>query len=54
MPHYEFRCTACEKKFSLALTFAEHEKQKIKCPKCGSTEVEQEWAAFFAVTSKKS
>ncbi len=54
MPHYEFRCTAWEKEFPLALTVAEREKKKIKCPKCGSTKVEQEWAAFFAVTSKKS
>ncbi len=54
MPHYEFLCTACDKKFSLVLTLAEREKREIKCPKCGSTKVEQQWAAFYAVTSKKS
>ncbi len=26
----------------------------IRCPKCGSKKVEQEYVAFFAVTSKKS
>lgn len=54
MPHYEYRCLRCDKKFSLALTVAEHDKRKIKCPKCGSTKVEQQWAAFYATTSKKS
>jgi putative FmdB family regulatory protein len=54
MPQYEFLCLACKKKFSLILTVAEYEKGKITCPKCGSSKVEQQWAAFFAVTGKKS
>ena len=54
MPQYEYLCTACNKKFSVMLTREEHEKGKAKCPKCGSTKVEQQWAAFYATTSKKS
>jgi putative FmdB family regulatory protein len=54
MPHYEYLCTACNKKFSVVLTLEEHEKGKVKCPKCGGTKVEQQWAAFYATTSKKS
>lgn len=54
MPHYEYRCQACKKKFTLVLSVADHDKGKIKCPKCGSAKVEQQWAAFFATTSKKS
>jgi putative FmdB family regulatory protein len=54
MPHYEYLCTSCGKKFSTVLTLAEHEESKVKCPKCGGTKVEQQWAAFFATTSKKS
>ena len=54
MPHYEYLCPACSKKFSIALTLAEREKGQVKCPKCGSTNVEQQWAAFYATTSKKS
>lgn len=54
MPHYEYLCQACNKKFSSVLTAAEHDKGKIKCPKCGSFNVEQQWAAFYATTSKKS
>jgi RNA polymerase subunit RPABC4/transcription elongation factor Spt4 len=36
------------------LTIAEHGKEKLACPKCGSKNVEQRWSAFYAVTSKKS
>jgi putative FmdB family regulatory protein len=53
MPQYEFVCSACQKRFSLVLTLSEWEKREIKCPKCGSKKVEQCWAAFYAVTSKK-
>lgn len=54
MPHYEYRCQECKKKFSLLLTVEEHERRRPKCPHCGSTKIEQQWAAFFAVTGKKS
>ena len=36
MPHYDFFCHACQKTFSKILTIAEHGKEKIKCPHCGS------------------
>ncbi len=54
MPQYSFYCQACQKEFSKVLTLAEYEKGGITCPHCGSTLVEQRWAAFYAVTSKKS
>jgi putative FmdB family regulatory protein len=54
MPVYDYVCKACKKSFELVLTLSEHDKKNIKCPKCGSKKVEQEVAAFYAVTSKKS
>lgn len=54
MPVYDYHCKACGKAFEIVLTLTEHDKQKVTCPKCGSKKVEQEPAAFFAVTSKKS
>ena len=54
MPRYEYLCQACNKKFSIVLTVAEHDQAKVKCPSCDSTKVEQQWAAFYATTSKKS
>jgi putative FmdB family regulatory protein len=41
MPRYEFYCDDCKKSFELILTFAEYEKGKIKCPKCGKEHVHQ-------------
>jgi len=54
MPVYDYVCLDCHKPFEVALTLNEHDKQNPKCPKCGSKNVEQEAAAFFAVTSRKS
>ena len=54
MPHYEYLCSSCGKKFFTVLTLAEHDESKVKRSKSGSTKVEQQWAAFFATTSKKS
>jgi len=54
MPQYNFFCRACNKEFSKIMTISEHEKNKIVCPHCKSKDVEQRWAAFYAVTSKKS
>jgi putative FmdB family regulatory protein len=54
MPQYNFFCRACKKEFSKIQTISEFEKGQTACPKCGSKDVEQRWAAFFAVTSKKS
>lgn len=54
MPVYDYICHACKKPFEKVLTLTEHDKDKITCPHCGSTDVEQEAACFYAVTSKKS
>jgi putative FmdB family regulatory protein len=54
MPVYEYACEACKKRFSLTLTLSEHDKKRIKCPKCDSTKVKQRVSSFFAVTSSKS
>ena len=54
MPQYSFLCRACKKEFSKILTISEYEKGKIVCPHCKSKDVKRRWAAFYAVTSKKS
>ena len=54
MPVYYYICKDCQNSFELVLTLNEHDKEHIKCPKCGSKNVEQDAVAFYAVTSKKS
>ena len=53
MPVYDYVCNDCHKPFELVLTLKEHDTE-IKCPSCGSKNVEQEATAFFAVTGRKS
>lgn len=54
MPTYEYLCTDCRKKFAVTMSFSEHGKKKPTCPKCGGRKVQQQFAGFFAKTSKKS
>jgi putative FmdB family regulatory protein len=53
MPVYEYICQQCNREFEKVLTLQEHEAT-VTCPHCGSKEVTQEPAAFYAVTSSKS
>ena len=52
MPHYEFFCHACKKKFTKTLTLVDYEKGGVVCPHCASHDVEQRWSAFSVITSK--
>lgn len=54
MPTYEYSCKDCKSSFDKTLTLAAHDHQPVACPKCGSKNVTQEFARFYAVTSKKS
>jgi putative FmdB family regulatory protein len=54
MPTYEYRCNKCGEKFERVEHLAEHGQVKLRCPKCGSEEVQSVLGAFFAKTSKKS
>ena len=54
MPVYDYICKDCQHSCELVLTLSEHDKYNIRCPKCDGKNVEQDAAAFYAVTSKKS
>jgi len=51
---YDYHCMDCHKTFEQALTLHQHDSNRVRCPHCGSKNIEQEAAAFYAVTSKKS
>jgi hypothetical protein len=50
----QFSLSSIEKEFSKVLALSEHEKGGFVCPHFKSGDVEQRWAAFYAVTSRKS
>jgi putative FmdB family regulatory protein len=54
MPHYDYLCLSCDKKFSVKMTIKEHDTRTVKCPECGSEKVEQQLSQFYTITSKKS
>jgi putative FmdB family regulatory protein len=56
MPHYDFQCAECNKRFTERQTFEEHDRRKrVKCPKCGSRKTRRQVThSVFAQTSKKS
>jgi putative FmdB family regulatory protein len=55
MPGYEFQCKKCSTIFDERETFREHDEHKqVKCPKCGSTDVEQVLTPSGVKTAKKS
>jgi putative FmdB family regulatory protein len=54
MPVYEYHCDKCDREVTLTLTIREHEKEQVKCPKCGSKGLRPLLSAFVSHTSKKS
>ena len=55
MPVYEFHCKKCSKVFDEKETFAEHDKHpQVKCPDCGSADVEEVMIPVGVKTSRKS
>lgn len=54
MPIYEFRCNDCGKEFQIVESIKAYDPKKVKCPKCGSSQVEHVWSEVHVVTAKKS
>ena len=54
MPLYEYRCNECQNEFSETLRIKEHERKKVRCPKCRSADVRQIIEPLFAITSSKT
>ena len=54
MPLYEYVCRKCSHEFAVAMTINEHDKKRVQCPQCNSTEVARTLQPFYAKTSKKS
>lgn len=54
MAEYEFECRRCKKVFTLFMRISERLGAKVKCPGCGSQDVETLMQSFMPRTAKKS
>ena len=54
MPTYEYLCQKCQVIFTVVQSMADHELEKVVCPRCGEKRVTPQFSTFFAKTSKKS
>jgi putative FmdB family regulatory protein len=54
MPVYDCTCLDCKKRFSESKPISAYDPKKVKCPKCGSSNVERRWATVSVTTAKKS
>ncbi len=39
MPAYTYRCTECQRRFTIRMTYAEYDTATVICPYCGSNAV---------------
>lgn len=53
MPVYEYKCHKCDRNFEVSRSMTETEGN-VKCPSCGSTQIDRVYTSVFAKTSKKS
>jgi putative FmdB family regulatory protein len=54
MPIYEFGCEGCGRTFDVVLHVADLDRERPKCPACGSDRVTRRVSTFYAQTSRKS
>lgn len=54
MPTYDYICKKCKKPSTMIMSFREYEKEKVKCPHCGSMSLKQQITPFMTKTSRKS
>ncbi|MHB8112221.1 MAG: FmdB family zinc ribbon protein [Bellilinea sp.] len=41
MPAYDYRCLNCRKRFAVFMSYSEYGTRPVKCPHCGSDNVER-------------
>ena len=54
MPFYDLKCKSCSEEFNIMAKMSERENRLIKCPKCGSAELESVFSNVNIVQSRKS
>lgn len=53
MPFYDLKCS-CGEEFNIMASMSDRENRRIKCPKCGSDELEAVFSNVNIVRSEKT
>ncbi len=54
MPFYDLRCKKCSEEFNIMAKMSDRENSIIKCPACGSNELETVFKSVNIVQSRKA
>ncbi len=54
MPFYDLKCRDCGKEFNIMASMSDRERQAIKCPDCGSRELDQIFSNVNIIRSRKT
>jgi putative FmdB family regulatory protein len=54
MPRYDYRCQSCKKRSVIFQTYAEYGQKMVKCPHCGSSELQRLIARVRIARSEES
>lgn len=54
MPFYDLKCKECGEEFNVMAKMSEREGKLIKCPGCGSAELEAVFSSVNIIQSRKS
>ncbi|HCT64238.1 MAG TPA: FmdB family transcriptional regulator [Lachnospiraceae bacterium] len=54
MPFYDLKCVKCNKEFNIMASMKEKEANTIKCPTCGSNELNTVFKSVNVIKSKEN
>lgn len=54
MPFYDLKCSKCNNEFNIMAKMSERENNQIRCPQCGSYDLEAIFKNVNIIQSKKS
>ncbi len=54
MPFYDLKCKECQEEFNIMAKMSDRDQKLVKCPSCGSTELETVFKSVNIVQSRKS
>ena len=54
MPFYDLKCKECSEEFNIMAKMSERDQKLVKCPKCGSNQLETVYKNVNIIQSRKS